>query len=137
LVDGQVLRLKGKGEPSVGSGGHGDALIEVEVLPDTRFTREDDNLILELPISLSEAVLGASVRVPTPSGDVTMSVPKGSNTGTTLRLKGKGIPRRGGGSGDELIRLKVVLPRPSDPELEAFVSGWAKGKDFNPRGDDR
>jgi DnaJ-class molecular chaperone len=133
MADGQVLRLKGKGAPGTGKAGPGDALIEVEVLPDDRFTPEGDNILLELPISLSEAVLGGQIRVPTPTGDVTMSVPKGSNTGTTLRLRGKGAPRRGGGSGDELVKLKVVLPKPSDPELEAFVSTWAKGKDHNPR----
>jgi DnaJ-class molecular chaperone len=133
LVDGQVLRLKGKGAPSAGKGGPGDALIEVEVLPDHRFTRDGDNISLELPISLSEAVLGGQVRVPSPTGDVTMSVPKGSNTGTTLRLRGKGAPRRGGGSGDELVKLKIVLPKSPDPELESFVSSWGKGKNFNPR----
>jgi DnaJ-class molecular chaperone len=135
LVDGQVLRLKGKGAPGAGKGGPGDALIEVEVLPDPRFSREGDDISLELPISLSEAVLGGRVRVPTPTGDVTMSVPKGSNTGTTLRLKGKGAPRRGGGHGDQFVKLKVVLPKPPDPELEAFVSTWDKGKAFNPRED--
>ena len=62
-----------------------------------------------------------------------MSVPKGSNTGATLRLKGKGAPRRGGGNGDELVKLKVVLPKSPDPELEAFVSNWPKGEAFNPR----
>ena len=133
LVDGQVMRLKGKGAPGAGTGAAGDALIEVEVLPDPRFTRDGDNISLEVPISLSEAVLGWQIRVPTPTGDVTMSVPKGSNTGTTLRLKGKGAPRRGGGNGDELVKLKVVLPKSPDPELEAFVSNWAKGKAFNPR----
>lgn len=133
LVDGQVLRLKGKGEPGMGQGAPGDALIEVEVLPDRRFTRDGDDISLELPISLSEAVLGGRVRVPTPTGDVTMSVPKGSNTGTTLRLNGKGAPRHGGGSGDEYVKLKVVLPKSPDPELEAFVESWAKGKEFNPR----
>ncbi|MGJ4859679.1 DnaJ C-terminal domain-containing protein [Labrys sp. La1] len=135
LVDGQTLRLKGKGAPGAGTGGPGDALIEVEVLPDRRFTREGDDITLELPVSLSEAVLGGRVRVPTPTGDVTMSVPKGSNTGTTLRLKGKGAPRRGGGQGDQFVKLKIVLPKAPDPELEAFVSNWAKGKDFNPRED--
>lgn len=133
LVDGQVIRLKGKGTPGAGKGGPGDALIEVEVLPDRRFTRDGDNISLELPISLSEAVLGGRIRVPTPTGDVTMSVPKGSNTGTTLRLRGKGAPRRGGGSGDELVKLKIVLPKTPDPELEAFVSSWDMGKNFNPR----
>ncbi|MBN9593735.1 MAG: DnaJ domain-containing protein [Afipia sp.] len=135
VVDGQVLRLKGKGAPGSGNGAAGDALIEVETVPDGRFTREGDDITLEFPISLSEAVLGGRVRVPTPTGDVTMSVPKGSNTGTTLRLKGKGAPHRGGGHGDQFVRLKVVLPRTPDPELEAFVSNWEKGKDFNPRED--
>lgn len=133
LVDGQTLRLQGKGAPGAGSGGPGDALIEVEVLPDPRFTRDGDDITIETPISLSEAVLGGQIRVPTPTGEVMMSVPKGSNTGTTLRLKGKGAPRRGGGSGDELVRLKVVLPKGPDPDLEAFVSTWAKGKAYNPR----
>jgi len=135
MVDGQTLRLKGKGAPGAGKSGPGDALIEVEVLPDRRFTREGDDISLELPISLSEAVLGGRIRVPTPTGDVTMLVPKGSNTGTALRLKGKGAPHRGGGHGDQFVKLKVVLPKGSDPELEAFVSNWSKGKEFNPRED--
>ena len=135
LVDGQILRLRGKGAPGAGTGGHGDALIEVEVLPDPRFKRDGDDISLELPISLSEAVLGGRIRVPTPTGDVTMVVPKGSNTGTTMRLKGKGAPRRGGGHGDQFVKLKVVLPKSPDSELEAFVSNWSKGKTFNPRED--
>jgi DnaJ-class molecular chaperone len=134
LVDGQILRLPGKGVPGTGTGGHGDALIEVEVRPDTRFTREGDDISLELPISLSEAVLGGRIRVPTPTGEVTMTVPKGSNTGTTMRLKGKGAPHHGGGHGDEFVRLRVVLPKGPDPELEAFVSKWDR-KAFNPRED--
>ena len=133
LVGGQTLRLKGKGAPGAGIGGPGDALIEVKVLPDPRFVRDGDNISLEVPISLTEAVLGGQIRVPTPAGEVIVSVPKGSNTGTTLRLKGRGAPRRGGGSGDELVKLKVVLPKGSHPDLEAFVSSWAKGKEFNPR----
>lgn len=133
LVDGQTLRLKGKGAPGAGTGAPGDALIEVEVVPDPRFARDGDDISLELPISLSEAVLGGRVRVPTPTGEVNMVVPKGSNTGTRLRLKGKGAPHRGGGHGDQFVKLKVVLPSPPDPELEAFVSSWSRGKDFNPR----
>jgi len=132
LVDGQVLRLRGKGAAGSGKGGPGDALIEVEVRPDPRFTRDGDDISLELPISLSEAVLGGKVRVPTPTGDVTMTVPKVANTGTTMRLRGKGAPRHGGGHGDEFVKLKVVLPKGSDPELEAFVSTWDR-KAFNPR----
>ncbi len=133
LVSGQTLRLKGKGAPGAGTGGAGDALIEVEVLPDPRFEREGDDITIELAVSLSEAVLGGRIRVPTATGAVTMAVPKGSNTGTVLRLKGKGAPKRGGGSGDQFVKLKVVLPSPPDAELEAFVSGWAKGKAFDPR----
>jgi DnaJ-class molecular chaperone len=135
LVDGQILRLRGKGGAGTGTGAHGDALIEVEVLPDPRFSRDGDDISMELPISLSEAVLGGRIRVPTPGGDVTMVVPKGSNTGTTMRLKGKGAPRREGGHGDQFVKLKVVLPKQPDPELEAFVSNWANGKTFNPRED--
>jgi len=90
---------------------------------------------MELPISLSEAVLGGKIRVPTPTGDVSMSVPKGSNTGTILRLKGKGAPHSGGGHGDLFVKLTVVLPKSPDPELEAFVSTWSQGKEFDPRED--
>jgi DnaJ-class molecular chaperone len=79
-------------------------------------------------------VLGGRIRVPTPTGEVTMTVPKGSNTGTTMRLKGKGAPHHGGGHGDEFVRLRVVLPKGPDPELEAFVSKWDR-KAFNPRED--
>ncbi|MGH8113310.1 MAG: DnaJ C-terminal domain-containing protein [Rhodanobacteraceae bacterium] len=135
LVDGQVIRLKGKGAPGHGKGEPGDALIRIEVLPDGRFARDGNNILLELPVSLTEAVLGGQVRVPTPTGDVTMSIPRCSDTGTTLRLKGKGAPVRGGCQGDELVRLKVVLPKTPDPELEKFVSGWTQGKTFNPRED--
>lgn len=133
IVDGQTLRLKGKGGPGTGKGGAGDALIEIEVRPDSRFTRDGDDITIELSISLHEAVLGGKVRVPTPTGDVTMTVPAGSNSGSTLRLKGKGAPRPGGGRGDELVKLRIMLPKPADPELEAFVKAWEAGKTHNPR----
>lgn len=136
MRDGQTLRLKGKGAPGHGTGRPGDALIKVGVLPDPRFRLEGDNVILELPVSLSEAVLGGEVRVPTPTGDVMLKIPPHANSGTTLRLKGKGAPRREGGFGDELVRLNVVLPRSPDPELDAFVAQWEKGKAHNPRAGD-
>lgn len=131
--DGQILRLRGKGEPGVGGGGPGDALVAIEVRPHRFFTREGDDIHLELPISLSEAVLGARVTVPTPAGAVTMSVPKGANTGRVLRLRGKGVARPDGSRGDEYVKLKVVLPEKPDPELEAFVTNWAVGKAQDPR----
>ena len=135
MVEGQVMRLRGKGAPGTGKGGPGDALIEIEVKPHRLFSRHGDDIYLELPITISEAVLGARIKVPTPSGEVTMTVPKGSNTGTKLRLKGKGAPKQGGGHGDQLIELKLVLPKERNPELEAFVSNWESGKTYNPRED--
>lgn len=133
LVDGQTLRLRGKGAPGTGSGGPGDALIEVEVRPDPRFVREGDDIHVDVPISLTEAVLGGRVRVPTPTGAVNMTVPKGSNTGATLRLRGKGAPHRDGGHGDEIVKLKIVLPKTVDPDLEAFIESWEAGKRHDPR----
>ena len=122
--DGQILRLRGKGRPGLGGGPPGDALIEVEVRPHRIFTRKGDDIHVDLPISLGEAVLGGKVKVPTPSGPVTMTVPKWANTGTVLRLKGKGAPRADGSRGDEYVTLKVMLPEKPDPELEKFVAQW-------------
>jgi DnaJ-class molecular chaperone len=123
-ADGQILRLRGKGRPGIGGGPPGDALVEIEVRPHGFFTRKGDDIHVDLPISLSEAVLGGKVKVPTPSGAVTMTVPKWSNTGTVLRLKGKGVPRVDGSKGDEFVTLKVMLPEKPDPELERFVAKW-------------
>jgi DnaJ-class molecular chaperone len=122
--DGRVLRLRGKGRPGIGGGPSGDALVEIEVRPHRIFTRKGDDIHVDLPISLSEAVLGGKVKVPTPTGSVTMTVPKWSNTGTVLRLKGKGVPRVDGSKGDEFVALKVMLPEKPDPELEKFVAQW-------------
>jgi DnaJ-class molecular chaperone len=122
--DGQILRLRGKGRPGTRGGPPGDALVEIEVLPHRLFTRKGDNLYVDLPVSLSEAVLGGKVRAPTPSGQVTVNVPKWSNTGTILRLRGKGVPRVDGSAGDEFVTLKVMLPEKPDPELEKFVAHW-------------
>jgi DnaJ-class molecular chaperone len=135
ITEGQVLRLRGKGAPGSGKGGFGDALIEVEIRPDHSFTRQGDDIYLELPVTLTEAVLGARIKVATPTGAVTMAVPKGANTGTMLRLRGKGAPNPAGGHGDQLVKLKVMLPKEPNPELEAFVSGWESGKTYNPRGE--
>lgn len=122
--DGQVLRLRGKGRPGIRGGEAGDALVEIEVRPHRIFVRKGDEIHVDLPISLSEAVLGGKVKAPTPSGPVTMTVPKWSNTGTVLRLRGKGVPRADGGKGDEFVTLKVVLPEKPDLELEKFVAHW-------------
>ena len=135
IVEGQILRLRGKGSPGSGKGEFGDALVEVGIKPDRMFTRQVDDIYLQMPVSLSEAVLGAQISVPTPTGRVTMTVPKSSSTGTKLRLKGKGAPKRGGGFGDQLIELEVVLPKDPDSELEEFVASWKAGMACNPRKD--
>ena len=122
--DGQILRLRGKGRAGLGGGPPGDALVEIEVRPHRIFTRKGDDIHLDLPISLSEAVLGGKVKVPTPSGTVTMTVPKWANTGTVLRLRGRGVPRVDGSKGDEFVTLRVMLPEKPDPELEKFVAHW-------------
>jgi DnaJ-class molecular chaperone len=128
--DGQVLRLKGKGRPGPGGGPPGDALIEISVRPHPYFTRKGDDIYLELPISLKEAVLGSKVQAPTPSGTVTVGVPKWSNTGRVLRLKGRGVPRPDGSKGDEYVTLKLMLPQKPDPELEQFVARWQPAADI-------
>lgn len=133
IRDGQVVRLAGKGQPGIGGGPPGDALIEVHVRPHRLFTRQDDDIRLEVPISLREAVLGGRIQIPTPTGPVMVSVPKGSNTGRILRLKGKGVPRPNGTHGDLHAVLKVVLPDRPDPELEAFAERWTGGASYNPR----
>jgi DnaJ-class molecular chaperone len=131
--DEQVLRLRGKGGAGLGGGEPGDALVEIEVRPHAFFTRKGDDIHLELPISLPEAVLGAKLDVPTPTGPVRMTVPKGANTGTVLRLKGKGAARADKSHGDEYVTLKIVLPQTLDPEIEEFAQRWQAGKDQNPR----
>lgn len=133
IEEGKVLRLRGKGAPSRGEGPPGDALVEITIRPHKFFVRQGDDIHLELPVTLAEAVLGGKVRVPTPTGAVMVTVPKGSNTGSTLRLKGKGVARAGGGHGDELVKLKVMIPAEPDAELEAFVSRWSPGPGYDPR----
>jgi DnaJ-class molecular chaperone len=126
--DGQVLRLRGKGRPGLNGGPPGDALIEIEVRPHPVFRRKGDDIHVELPIPLADAVLGGKISVPTPSGPVTMKVPKWSNTGTVLRLKGKGVPRANGTRGDEYVTLKMMLPDKPDAELERLIAQWRSAK---------
>jgi DnaJ-class molecular chaperone len=132
IEDGQVLRLRGKGGPGFGGGPAGDALIEMHVAPHPLFRRDGDNILVELPISLTEAVLGARVAVPTVTGPVTMTVPKGSDTGSQLRLRGKGIQRRRSPS-DQIVTLKVVIGRSSDADLASFLEKWGPQHPFDPR----
>ncbi|MFZ2004377.1 MAG: DnaJ C-terminal domain-containing protein [Stellaceae bacterium] len=133
IETGQTLRLKGKGAPGIGGAPDGDAMIEVHVVPHPYFRRDGDNILVELPVSLAEAVLGGRVAVPTVTGPVTMAIPKGSDSGAQLRLRGKGIHRRGHPEGDEIVTLKVVIGDSGDAELAAFLEGWAAQHPTDPR----
>lgn len=127
--DGQQLRLKGQGTPGLGGGPSGDAYIEIHVGDHPLFKRKESDIHIDLPVTLTEAVLGGKVTVPTVDGPVTMTVPKSSNTGTTLRLRGKGVPKRGGPRGDQYVHLIVMLPDSADPALERFVQEWHRDYD--------
>lgn len=133
IGEGQVIRLKGQG--AAGHGGpHGDALIEVNIRPHPEFRREGRDIHTDVSISLGEAVLGGKIEVPTVHGPVTMNVPKGSNTGTRLRLKGKGVAAtKSEPAGDQYVVLRVTLPAKPDADLESFVRGWSERKPYNPR----
>lgn len=123
--DRQMLRLKEQGMAGFGGGPAGDAFVELHVTPHPFFRRKDDNIHVEVPVTLKEAVLGGRIEVPTLSGPVTMTIPKGANTGQTLRLRDKGIRnRKTGQRGHQLITLKVVLPAGEEPELAAFLETW-------------
>lgn len=132
--DGQVLRLRGKGKAGVNGGAPGDAYVELAVRPHPIFHRDGSDLRMNLPISLSEAVLGGRIEVPTPTGKVAMTLPKGSNTGRVMRLRGKGVPQADGSRGDLYVELRVTLPE-NDPDLAAFVEQWSSGKTHDPRHD--
>jgi DnaJ-class molecular chaperone len=131
-ADGQTLRLKGQGSP--GRAGPGDALIELSLRPHPVFRREGEALVMDLPVSAPDAILGAKVEAATPDGPVTLTVPKGSNAGSTLRLKGRGlVDARTGARGDLLARVQIVLPDPPDPELERFAEKWRKDRPYTPK----
>ncbi|MDP2355499.1 MAG: J domain-containing protein [Beijerinckiaceae bacterium] len=132
--DRQMLRLKGQGMPGYGGGPPGDAYVELHVQPHPFFRRKDDNIHVEVPVTLSEAVLGGRIEVPTIGQPVTVTVPKGSNTGSTLRLRERGIRnRKTGQRGHQLITLKVVLPTAEEPELVEFLQAWRPKSQQDPR----
>lgn len=126
--DGQTLRLRGKGQPGFNGGPAGDVLIEVAVAPHPVFTRSGKDVVVVLPVTLKEAVLGAKVQVPTIKGPVSLAIPPHSNTGQRLRLKGRGIA-----GGHQYVELKVVLPAADEPELKAFLETWEPRHPSSPR----
>ena len=132
-ADGQTIRLRGKGEPGLGDGPHGDALVTITVRPHPLYRREGDDIVLELPVTIDEALLGAKIETPTIDGPVSLTVPKGASSGQTLRLRGRGVKRRGGGRGDQRVVLKIVAPPKVDDELADFLKSWRERHAYDPR----
>jgi DnaJ-class molecular chaperone len=130
LEDGTKIRLSGKGQE--GPAGRGDAIVTVEIAPHRFFTREGNNIRLNLPVTLKEAVLGSKVKVPTPEGAVMLTIPKGTTSGKVLRLKDRGFTGKEGKRGDQLVSVEIDVPA-HDLELQKFAEKWnAPG---NPRAD--
>lgn len=129
VEDGTQMRLSGKGQP--GPGGNGDGIVTIEIEPHRFYIREGDNIRLDLPITLKEAVLGGKVRVPTVDGAVMLTVPAGSSSGKVLRLKERGFHKKGSGRGDQLVTLMIEIPA-NDAGLRQFVENW-DGDTTNPR----
>ncbi len=132
--EGTQLRLVGQGQPSPNGGIPGDAYIEIQIEPHPLFSRQGRDILLTLPITLPEAVLGGAVTVPTVEGKVAVKIPIGANTGTTLRLRGKGLPAtKSLPAGDQLVKLVVMLPDAVDTELKEFMERWGRAKPYDVR----
>lgn len=132
LTSGQQIRLKGQGWP--GPAGAGDALITVTIAPHPQFTVDGNDLRLDLPVTLYEAVLGGKVRVPTLQGAVELAIPAGTSSGRTFRLKGKGLGSKSR-RGDLLATVRIVLPEGGDAELKELMRQWRDSKPYDPRKD--
>jgi DnaJ-class molecular chaperone len=128
LEDGTKIRLAGKGHE--GPGGRGDAIVTIAIAPHRFFRREGNNIRLDLPVTLREAVLGAKVKVPTAEGAVMLTIPKGTSSGKVLRLKGRGFTAKDGKRGDQLVTVEIEVPA-NDSDLQKFAEGWEGGG--NPR----
>ena len=133
VTDGQVLRLKGKGGPGIRGGEPGDALVEIRVRPHPHFKRQGDDILLDIPIAVDEAVLGGKIEVPTIAGRVSLTLPKGTSSGRAFRLKGKGARNPStGGHGDQIVTVRIVLPESIDDALAYFLAEWRKKHAYDP-----
>ena len=132
IDNGQTLRLR-PGPGRLRGWTSDEILLEITVEPHPHFRRKGPDIHLELPVTVTEAVLGAIVTVPTLRGTAAVKVPRGSNSGSTLRLKGRGITADGK-TGDQYVKLRVVLPEPPDPELTAFLEKWGAAHGYDVRG---
>jgi DnaJ-class molecular chaperone len=134
VTAGQQIRVKGQGETAQGHP-PGDLLITVTIAPHPFFKVEGSDLRIDLPITLYEAVLGGKVRVPTLGSAVELSIPKNTSSGRTFRLKGKGLPKAAGTTGDLFVTTRIMLPDGNDAELESLMQKWRDGHPYNPRSD--
>ncbi|MFD3191841.1 DnaJ C-terminal domain-containing protein [Sedimentitalea sp. HM32M-2] len=133
-ADGQTIRLRGKGSPGLGGGAPGDALVKLTVRPHPQFRREGNDILVTLPITLDEAVLGAKVSAPTIDGSVSLTIPKGASSGQVLRLRGRGVQPSGKGvRGDQRVELSIVSPPRIDEDLAEFMRNWRKTHSYDPR----
>ena len=130
---GDLLRLRRQGRPGQGGGPPGDAIVEIKVSPHPFFKRDGNNIRLDLPITLGEAVSGGKVPVPTPTGIVSLTISPNTSSGKVLRLKGKGVPSRKGKAGDLLVRLMITLPDKPDKTLKKCIQDWQEKESYNPR----
>lgn len=132
LMDGQTLRLRGQGLPGIGGAMSGDVLVEIHVEPHAMFRRDGNDIHAILPVTIGEVLSGAKVPVQTVLGTVKLTIPKGSNTGTKLRLRAKGIITKSG-SGDHFVELRVILPDQPDEEFVQTVVNWEARNPYDPR----
>jgi molecular chaperone DnaJ len=133
VANGQRVRVKGKGTTGANGGPPGDLYVTVHVAPHALFGRRGDNLLLRVPVTFSEAALGAEVKVPTLDGAVTVKIPPGTASGKTLRVRGRGMPKAGGGAGDLLVTVDVVVPQSLSDEQRQAVEALAATESANPR----
>ena len=134
VADGQTIRLRGKGSPGMGGGSAGDALVTLTVRPHAIFRRDGDDIVITLPISLDEAVLGGKIATPTINGKVNLSIPKGASSGQILRLRGRGVKSPGGKErGDQRVELSITSPPEIDSDLAEFMEQWRANNAYDPR----
>ena len=135
ISNGEKLRFKNQGGPGIGNGKAGNAYVEILIKPSELFKINGSSLEIEIPLSLDEAVNGAKIKVPTIEGTVNVTIPPGVNTGSRLRIKGKGMPLgKAQGRGDQIVIVRVVLPENLDNEFREFIKNWSKTHSYNPRG---
>jgi DnaJ-class molecular chaperone len=132
-ADGQTIRLRGKGDAGFEGGTAGDALVTLTVRKHPVFDREGNDILITLPITLDEAVLGGKVETPTIGGTVKLNIPKGASSGQVLRMRGRGVHPVGKSAGDQRVELRIVSPPKIDDELTEFMENWGKKNSYDPR----